>query len=150
GARCRRGGPSDGPEGAVGRPAPAAEGRGGAGVARAGGAGTGTGLLHRSPAGRYRRPHLGSLAPAPVLPVRLLRRSRRRGAAMTSSPVPETRPARLLAAAGVAGDVAATHAMKESMHPLESEPLETGRAGAKMTWAERLAIAGGIGAVLGG
>src|SRR5699024_8955479 len=52
--------------------------------------------------------------------------------------------------AGVVGDVAATHAMKESMHPLESEPLETGRAGAKMTWAERLAIAGGIGAVLGG
>src|SRR5699024_11360103 len=48
------------------------------------------------------------------------------------------------------GDVVTMRAMKESMHPLESEPLETGRAGTKLQWAERLAIVGGIGALVGG
>lgn len=72
------------------------------------------------------------------------------GAAMLTTPVAETRPARLLAAAAVVGDVVSMHRMKDSMHPLEAEPLETGRAGRLLTWAERLAIAGGIGAVLGG
>ena len=72
------------------------------------------------------------------------------GAAMLTTPVTETRPARLLATAGVVGDVVTMHRMKESMHPLEAEPLETGRAGTLLTWAERLAIAGGIGTVLGG
>lgn len=72
------------------------------------------------------------------------------GAAMLTSPVAETRPARLLATAGVVGDVVSMHRMKASMHPLEAEPLETGRAGRLLTWAERLAIAGGVGALLGG
>ncbi|WP_193107427.1 NrfD/PsrC family molybdoenzyme membrane anchor subunit [Brachybacterium sp. FME24] len=72
------------------------------------------------------------------------------GAAMLTTPVSETRPARLLAAAGVVGDLVSMRAMKESMHPLESEPLETGRPGRMLTWAERLAIAGGLGAMLGG
>lgn len=72
------------------------------------------------------------------------------GAAMLTSPVAEARPARLLATAGVVGDVVSMRRMKASMHPLEAEPLETGRAGQLLTWAERLAIAGGIGAVLGG
>src|SRR5699024_7453621 len=72
------------------------------------------------------------------------------GAAMVTTPVAETRPARMLAAAGVVGDVVAMRRMKASMHPLEAEPLETGRAGRLLTWAERLAVAGGIGAVLGG
>ncbi|MBB5832124.1 NrfD/PsrC family molybdoenzyme membrane anchor subunit [Brachybacterium aquaticum] len=72
------------------------------------------------------------------------------GAAMLSTPVAEAGPARLLATAGVAGDVASMHLMKESMHPLEREPLETGRAGAMLKWSERLAIAGGIGTLLGG
>ncbi|WP_394215539.1 NrfD/PsrC family molybdoenzyme membrane anchor subunit [Brachybacterium vulturis] len=72
------------------------------------------------------------------------------GAAMLTTPVPETRPARLLATAGVVGDVVAMRRMKRSMHPLEAEPLESGRAGTLLTWAERLAIAGGIGTVLGG
>ncbi|MDN5899505.1 MAG: polysulfide reductase NrfD [Brachybacterium sp.] len=72
------------------------------------------------------------------------------GAAMLTTPVAETRPARLLATAGVVGDVVSMHRMKESMHPLEAEPLETGRAGTLLTWAERLAIIGGLGTVLGG
>ena len=72
------------------------------------------------------------------------------GAALITAPVAETRPARILAAAGVAGDLVSMHRMKASMHPLEAEPLETGRAGKLLTWAERLAVAGGIGAVLGG
>ena len=72
------------------------------------------------------------------------------GAAMITAPVAETRPARLLAAGGVVGDVMSMRAMKASMHPLEAEPLETGRPGTLLRWAERLAVAGGIAAVLGG
>lgn len=72
------------------------------------------------------------------------------GAAMLTSPVAEAGPARLLATAGVVGDVVSMHLMKESMHPLEAEPLETGRAGTLLKWSERLAIAGGIGTLLGG
>src|SRR5699024_9690354 len=72
------------------------------------------------------------------------------GAAMLTSPVAEAGPARLLASAGVVGDVISMHLMKESMHPLEAEPLETGRAGTLLKWSERLAIAGGIGTLLGG
>lgn len=72
------------------------------------------------------------------------------GAAMMTTPVEQARPARVLAAAGVVGDVLASRAMKESMHPLEAEPLETGRPGQMLEWAERLAIGGGVLAVLGG
>ncbi|HEX7350662.1 NrfD/PsrC family molybdoenzyme membrane anchor subunit [Brachybacterium sp.] len=72
------------------------------------------------------------------------------GAAMVTTPVEEAGPARVLATAGVAGDVLSMHLMKRSMHPLEAEPLETGRAGTLLKWSERLAIAGGIGTLLGG
>src|SRR5699024_7967009 len=71
-------------------------------------------------------------------------------AAMVTTPVVEAGPARLLAAAGVVGDVVTMRAMKESMHPLECEPLETGRAGTQLQCAERLASVGGIGALVGG
>ncbi|PWH06686.1 nitrite reductase [Brachybacterium endophyticum] len=54
-------------------------------------------------------------------------------------------PARLLAAAGVVGDIVGMHYTKSRMHPLESEPLEEGTPGKLLTWAERLAVAGGIG-----
>src|SRR5690625_985702 len=67
------------------------------------------------------------------------------GAAMVTTPVVEAGPARLLAAAGVVGAVVTMRAVQESMHP-----LETGRAGTKLQWAERLAIVGGIGALVGG
>lgn len=72
------------------------------------------------------------------------------GAAMITSPVDQARPARVLAAAGVVGDVLSMRAMKESMHPLEAEPLEEGKPGQMLEWAERLAIGGGVLAVLGG
>ena len=72
------------------------------------------------------------------------------GAAMLTTPVDQTRPARWLGAAGVVGDVVSMHRMQDSMHPLEAEPLRTGRAGTMLAWAERLAIGGGIGALLGG
>lgn len=72
------------------------------------------------------------------------------GAAMITTPVDQARPARVLAAAGVVGDVLASRAMKESMHPLEAEPLETGRPGQFLEWAERLAIGGGVLSLLGG
>lgn len=72
------------------------------------------------------------------------------GAAMVTSPTSETGPARLMAVAGVVGEVVSTHLMKESMHPLEREPLEEGAPGQMLQWSERLAIAGGIGTLLAG
>lgn len=67
------------------------------------------------------------------------------GAAMVTTSIDEAGPARTLALLGVAGDLASIPAMKKSMHPLEAEPLEEGAPGTKLRWAERLAIAGGIG-----
>ena len=72
------------------------------------------------------------------------------GAALVLAPGAELGPVRVLAAAAVAGDLLSMHAMKESMHPLEAEPLETDRAGRRLRWAERLAVAGGAGAVASG
>lgn len=72
------------------------------------------------------------------------------GAAMITTPVEQSRPARVLAAVGVIGDVVASRAMKDSMHPLEAEPMETGKPGQMLEWAERLAIGGGVLAILGG
>jgi len=72
------------------------------------------------------------------------------GMQLVLSPTAETGPARALAVAGVAGDLVGMHYTKAQMHPLEAEPLEEGPAGAKLAWAERLAVAGGIGALLGG
>ncbi len=69
------------------------------------------------------------------------------GAAMVSCPIEETKPAQIMAVAGTVGDLVFGHRLKEAMHPLEREPLETGHAGHMMHWAERLAIAGGIGAL---
>ncbi|MFC0675540.1 NrfD/PsrC family molybdoenzyme membrane anchor subunit, partial [Brachybacterium hainanense] len=72
------------------------------------------------------------------------------GLALLTTPPAETGPVRALAALGAVGDVAGMHVTKAGMHPLEAEPLETGAAGRKLRWAERLAVAGGIGALLGG
>src|SRR5699024_449234 len=72
------------------------------------------------------------------------------GAAMVTTPVAETRPARLLAAAGVVGDLVSMRRMKASIHPLVAEPLDSGRAGRLLPSAARLAVAGCTGAVLGG
>ncbi|MEV4902911.1 NrfD/PsrC family molybdoenzyme membrane anchor subunit [Citricoccus sp. NPDC055426] len=72
------------------------------------------------------------------------------GLAMITTPVRETAPARTLAVLGAVGDVLATRTMEARMDPVAVEPLKTGRPGKLMTWSERLAIAGGIGALFAG
>lgn len=70
------------------------------------------------------------------------------GAAMALSPVREAEPARLLALMGSAGDVYAMSQMKKRMHPVEVEPMEDGEPGHKLHRAEKLLIAGAIGAAV--
>ena len=70
------------------------------------------------------------------------------GAALVTTPVRETQPARALSAIAALGDVVSMKMMKKRMHPAEAEPLEEGAAGTMLKWAERLTIAGAAGAVL--
>ncbi|MBB2893202.1 NrfD/PsrC family molybdoenzyme membrane anchor subunit [Flexivirga oryzae] len=70
------------------------------------------------------------------------------GLAMVTTPTRETRPARVLAVLGVAGDLLATRYMERRMDPVAAEPLHHGRPGTLLRWSERLAIAGGVGALL--
>lgn len=72
------------------------------------------------------------------------------GLAMITTPTRETRPARLLAAMAVVGDVVMARRMEHRMDPVAAEPLQQGRPGALMRWSERLAIAGGLGGLLFG
>lgn len=72
------------------------------------------------------------------------------GLAMLTTPVAEAGPARRLAMLGVLGDVIATRVMEQRMDPVAAEPLHEGRAGAMLRASERLAVAGGIGTLLGG
>lgn len=72
------------------------------------------------------------------------------GVAMMTTPKSETRPARILALAGVAGDLISMRVMKRAMHPAEREPLESGEAGHKLEVAEWLAIGGGAGTLFAG
>ncbi|MCU1573756.1 MAG: nitrite reductase [Micrococcaceae bacterium] len=72
------------------------------------------------------------------------------GLAMITTPVHEAGPARNLAMLGVVGDVVATRVMEHRMDPITAEPLHQGKAGAMLKWSERLAIAGGLGTLLGG
>ncbi|MGV9669423.1 NrfD/PsrC family molybdoenzyme membrane anchor subunit [Gordonia sp. NPDC003504] len=72
------------------------------------------------------------------------------GLAMVTTPLGEAAPARVLAALGAAGDVAATRIMESRMDPVAAEPLHHGTPGTLMRWAERLAVVGGIGAVVSG
>lgn len=72
------------------------------------------------------------------------------GLAMVTTPVVEAGPARRLAALGVLGDVVATKLMERRMDPVAAEPLHHGTAGTMLRWSERLAVAGGLGALLGG
>lgn len=69
---------------------------------------------------------------------------------MITTPVAEAGPARKLAALGVVGDVVAMRVMERRMDPVAAEPLHEGKAGAMLKWSERLAAAGGLGALLGG
>jgi Polysulphide reductase, NrfD len=72
------------------------------------------------------------------------------GLAMVTTPVAETAPARKLAVIGVVGDLVATQVMRRRMDPVAAEPLRDGRPGAMLRCSEALAVAGGIGALLGG
>lgn len=72
------------------------------------------------------------------------------GMAMLTTAPSQAVPARVLAVLGVGGDLAAMALMQRRMHPAEAEPLRTGAAGTKLRWAERLAIAGGVGTIVGG
>jgi formate-dependent nitrite reductase membrane component NrfD len=72
------------------------------------------------------------------------------GLAMITTPVAETTPARRLAVLGVVGDLVATEVMRRRMDPVAAEPLHEGRAGAMLRVSEALAVAGGIGVLLGG
>jgi formate-dependent nitrite reductase membrane component NrfD len=72
------------------------------------------------------------------------------GLAMVTTPVAETAAARKLAVLGVIGDVVATRIMHRRMDPVAAEPLHEGRAGTMMRLSEALAVAGGVGTVLGG
>jgi Polysulphide reductase, NrfD len=72
------------------------------------------------------------------------------GLAMITTPVAETGPARRLAVLGVLGDVVAMKVMERRMDPVAAEPLHHGAPGRMLQWSERLAVAGGLGTLLGG
>jgi formate-dependent nitrite reductase membrane component NrfD len=72
------------------------------------------------------------------------------GLAMVTTPTAETGPARSLAVLGVIGDLTAMKLMERRMDPVAAEPLHHGSAGTMLRWSERLAVAGGLGALLGG
>ncbi len=72
------------------------------------------------------------------------------GLAMVTTPVAEAAPARRLAVLGVIGDLVATRVMRRRMDPVAAEPLHDGRSGAMLRLSEALAVAGGIGTLLGG
>lgn len=72
------------------------------------------------------------------------------GLAMVTTPVAETGPARTLAVLGVLGDLFASKAMQRRMDPITAEPLHQGVAGVLLRASEALAVAGGVGALLGG
>ena len=65
---------------------------------------------------------------------------------MALAPVAETGPARLLALAGTAGEAYAMSAMRKRMHPAEVDPMDDGEPGHKLHRAEKLLIAGAVGA----
>jgi formate-dependent nitrite reductase membrane component NrfD len=72
------------------------------------------------------------------------------GLAMITTPAAETGPARKLAVLGVIGDLVATRVMRRRMDPVAAEPLHEGRPGQLLRLSEALAVAGGIGTLLGG
>jgi formate-dependent nitrite reductase membrane component NrfD len=72
------------------------------------------------------------------------------GLAMVTTPVAEAAPARKLAMIGVVGDLVATRVMHKRMDPVAAEPLHEGRSGTMLRLSEALAVAGGIGTLLGG
>jgi formate-dependent nitrite reductase membrane component NrfD len=72
------------------------------------------------------------------------------GLAMITTPVAEAAPARRLAVLGVVGDLVATRVMHRRVDPVVAETLRDGREGTMLRLSEALAVAGGIGTLLGG
>jgi hypothetical protein len=72
------------------------------------------------------------------------------GLAMITTPTTEAGPARTLALLGVAGDLTAMRLMERRMDPVAAEPLHDGTAGTLLRWSERLAVVGGLGALVSG
>jgi formate-dependent nitrite reductase membrane component NrfD len=72
------------------------------------------------------------------------------GLAMITTPVAQAAPARKLAVLGVIGDLVATQVMHRRMDPVVAETLHDGRPGTMLRLSEALAVAGGIGTLLGG
>ena len=72
------------------------------------------------------------------------------GLALVTTPVGQAGPARTLAALGVVGDLVAMRLTERRMDPVAAEPLHHGKAGTLLRWSERLAVAGGVGALLSG
>jgi hypothetical protein len=72
------------------------------------------------------------------------------GVAMITTPVAEAGPARRLAVLGAIGDLIAHRVTEHRMDPVVAEPLHHGGPGTMLRWSERLAVAGGLGALLGG
>lgn len=72
------------------------------------------------------------------------------GLALVTTPVREAGPARALAVLGVAGELVAVRIMEKNMDPIAAEPLHLGGPGKMLKWSERLAFAGGVGALLAG
>jgi hypothetical protein len=72
------------------------------------------------------------------------------GLAMITTPVAEAGPARKLAVIGAISDLIAARYTEHRMDPITREPLHHGTPGRLLAWSERLAAAGGLGALLGG
>jgi formate-dependent nitrite reductase membrane component NrfD len=72
------------------------------------------------------------------------------GLAMITTPAAEAAPARRLAVLGVIGDLVATQVMHRRMDPVVAETLHDGRPGTMLWLSEALAVAGGVGTLLGG
>ena len=72
------------------------------------------------------------------------------GMALVTTPPRETAPVRVLSSLAAVGEIVAMRRMRSRMHPAEADPLETGAAGKKLHWAERLTLAGAAGALVGG
>lgn len=72
------------------------------------------------------------------------------GLAMITTPVSEAGPARNLAVIGAICDLIAARVTEHRMDPVAAEPLHEGTPGRMLEWSERLAAAGGLGALLGG
>ena len=70
------------------------------------------------------------------------------GMALLTTPPSETRPARVFGTLGAASELYFSEKLTADMHPVEAEPLQTGRPARKLRWAQALTIAGGVGAAL--